>query len=69
MVGAHWFQLRDQPLTGRSDGEGYQIGFVDIADTPYREMIRTSRDIGEHMYRYRLNGRYAAHMQEKEQGK
>lgn len=56
IVGAHWFQFRDQPLTGRADGEGYQIGFVDIADTPYREITRTAREIGENMYRYRVNG-------------
>ena len=56
-VGAHWFQFRDQPLTGRFDGEGYQIGFVDVADTPYREMTSAARAIGEHMYRYRQAGR------------
>jgi hypothetical protein len=56
IVGAHWFQFRDQPLTGRWDGEGYAIGFVDVADTPYVEMTRASRDVGEHMYQYRLNG-------------
>ena len=59
IVGAHWFQFRDQPLTGRSDGEGFQTGFVDIADTPYREMTAMSREIGENMYRYRINGKYS----------
>jgi len=34
-VGTHWFQWKDQPLTGRSDGENYQIGFLTITDTPY----------------------------------
>ena len=62
IVGTHWFQLRDQPLTGRFDGEGYQIGFLDIADTPYREMTETARDIGENMYQYRLNGKYCNEM-------
>ena len=57
MVGAHWFQFRDQPLTGRWDGEGYQIGFVDVADTPYPEMVRAAREIGENMYSYRMNGK------------
>lgn len=56
IVGTHWFQFRDQPLTGRWDGEGYAIGFVDVADTPYREMIEASREIGKNMYEYRLNG-------------
>ena len=56
VVGAHWFQFRDQPLTGRWDGEGYAIGFADVADTPYGEMTRASREVGENLYRYRLRG-------------
>jgi hypothetical protein len=55
MVGAHYFQYRDQPLTGRGDGERYQIGFVDGTDTPYPEMTRAARAIGETMYTYRRN--------------
>lgn len=57
IVGTHWFQYRDQPLTGRGDGEAYQIGFVDVADTPYPEMTQAARLVGENMYRYRLNGK------------
>lgn len=53
IVGAHWFQFRDQPLTGRWDGENYAIGFVDVADTPYPELVRASRMIGESMYEFR----------------
>lgn len=59
IVGAHWFQFRDQPLTGRWDGEGYAIGFVDVADTPYPEMTRVSRAVGEAMYEYRAKGGWA----------
>jgi hypothetical protein len=51
LVGCHWFQYRDQPTTGRDlDGENYQIGFVDIADTPYPEIIAASRGIGDELY-------------------
>lgn len=57
IVGAHWFQFRDQPLTGRWDGEGYAIGFVDVADTPYEAMTRASRAMGETMYAHRQAGR------------
>jgi hypothetical protein len=57
IVGTHWFQFRDQPLTGRGDGEAYQIGFIDVADTPYPEMAQAARLIGENMYRYRANGK------------
>jgi hypothetical protein len=54
IVGTHWFQFGDQATTGRGDGENYQIGFVDICDTPYAETIQASREIGQTMYRVRL---------------
>jgi len=50
IVGTHWFQYRDQPLTGRGDGEAYQIGFIDVTDTPYSEMTEASRAIADRMY-------------------
>jgi agarase len=41
----------DQPATGRGlDGENYQIGFLDICDTPYPEIITASREIGKELY-------------------
>ena len=49
-VGTHWFQWQDQALTGRSDGENYQIGFVTVTDTPYPELVEAARDIGATMY-------------------
>ncbi len=57
IVGTHWFQYQDQPTTGRGDGENYQIGFIDIADTPYPETIAASRNIGKTMYEYRLKNK------------
>lgn len=39
VIGAHWFQWLDQPATGRFDGENYNIGFVDVTDQPYAEMV------------------------------
>ena len=56
VVGTHWFQFRDQPTTGRSDGENYQIGLIDICDTPYGETVDACRAIGRDMYRLRTNG-------------
>jgi hypothetical protein len=53
IVGTHWFQYRDQPVTGRGDGENYQIGFVNVADNPYPELVQAARWIGEHLYAYR----------------
>ncbi|GAB2536278.1 beta-agarase [Rhodanobacter koreensis] len=36
MVGAHWFQYTDQPVTGRLlDGENSHIGLVGITDIPF----------------------------------
>ena len=53
IVGTHWFQYGDQATTGRGDGENYQIGFLDIADTPYPETVRAVRDVGYGMYQTR----------------
>jgi len=53
-VGCHWFEYMDEPTTGRVyDEENYQIGFVDIADTPYPETIAASRAVANGMYRLR----------------
>jgi hypothetical protein len=53
-IGTHWFQFSDQSTTGRGDGENYQIGLVDICDTPYPETIQAVREVGYGMYKYRL---------------
>ena len=37
-VGAHYFQLNDQPYLGRFDGENYNIGFVDICCKEYTDV-------------------------------
>lgn len=50
-VGCHWFQYQDEPTTGRVyDEENYQIGWVDIADTPYPETIAAVREVGRNLY-------------------
>lgn len=54
IVGTHWFQLMDQATTGRGDGENYQIGFLDVCDSPYPEIIQASRDIGNVLYQLRV---------------
>ena len=54
-VGCHWFQYQDEPTIGRVlDEENYQIGFIDIADTPYTETVNASRTLAETMYAVRL---------------
>lgn len=55
VVGTHWFQYKDQATTGRGDGENYQIGFIDVCDAPYPEIVARAREVGDSMYPYRLN--------------
>lgn len=44
LIGTHWFIWTDQPCTGRGDGENYNIGFVDVTDRPYKELIDAARE-------------------------
>jgi len=53
IIGAHWFQLVDQSVAGRGDGENYQAGFLTVGDVPQHEMINRSREIGYNMYEIR----------------
>jgi len=55
IVGTHWFQYGDQSPTGRGDGENYNIGLLDICDTPFSELIDNVREIGHRLYKYRLS--------------
>lgn len=53
-VGTHWFQWQDEPTTGRVyDEENYQIGLLDVADTPYAETVEAVRQVGYGMYALR----------------
>lgn len=54
-IGTHWFQWQDQPLTGRFDAENYQIGFLDVCDQPYPELVEAARKVGSEMYRIRFS--------------
>ena len=55
IVGCHWFKYQDEPTTGRVyDGENYQIGFVDIVNNPYPEIIQAARNVGYTMYATRF---------------
>ncbi|MBR9913024.1 MAG: agarase [Gammaproteobacteria bacterium] len=51
MVGAHWFQYVDSPITGRAfDGENYNVGFVSATDIPYPEMVKAAREFNAALY-------------------
>ncbi|WP_096085012.1 beta-galactosidase [Agaribacterium haliotis] len=57
MVGAHWFQYIDSPLTGRAyDGENYNVGFVRVTDVPYQDMVEAAQKLHKNMYRRRYYG-------------
>jgi hypothetical protein len=49
-LGAYWFQWRDEPVLGRRDGENYNIGFVDINDRPYKELVEAAKMTNERLY-------------------
>jgi hypothetical protein len=49
VVGAFWFQWLDEPVTGRRDGENYNIGFVDVTDQPYPEMVAAAKLTNERL--------------------
>ena len=55
IVGAHWFQYIDEPITGRFDGENYNVGFIDIADNPHSDFIEKVKETTYSMYKYRKN--------------
>jgi hypothetical protein len=42
-IGSSWFQWVDQPVTGRMDGENYNIGLVDVMDRPYADLIEAMK--------------------------
>jgi hypothetical protein len=44
VIGTQWFVWVDQAPTGRFDGENYNIGFVDVTDRPYKELIDAARE-------------------------
>jgi agarase len=57
-IGCGWFQYFDEPLTGRTyDGENYNIGLLDVTDTPYPEMIEAARLVHAEAYGRRYGSR------------
>jgi len=50
LIGIHYFQWNDQPVLGRSDGENYQIGLVDVCNRPYEPFIQAVKKAHEEMY-------------------
>jgi len=51
VLGTHWFQWIDQPATGRFDGENYNIGFIDVTDRPYQELVQAAIITHDRIYK------------------
>jgi len=49
-VGVHWFTMYDESALGRSDGENYNIGFLDVCNRAYDELGRAAMASHERMY-------------------
>ncbi len=50
MVGTHYFQYIDEPLTGRGDGESSFNGFVSVADIPYPKLVEAAKRTNARIY-------------------
>lgn len=56
IVGVLWYCYQDQPVTGRyTDYENAGLGVVDIADTPYSEVVTFFRNFTKTMYNVRAS--------------
>ena len=49
-IGVHYFELNDQPLLGRFDGENMQIGLIDVCNRPYSDCVEKIAEINQKMY-------------------
>jgi len=48
VVGAHWFEYTDQPVSGRAlDGENAHVGLVGITDLPFQSFVEAVRKANE----------------------
>jgi hypothetical protein len=50
IIGIHYFQWLDQSVTGRSDGENYNIGLLDVCNQPYSEVVNAIKITNERLY-------------------
>jgi len=50
LIGTAYFQWGDEDLTGRSDGENYNCGFVDVTDRPYKYQVEAVMETAKRLY-------------------
>ena len=53
-VGIHYFEMNDQPLLGRFDGECMQHGVIDVCNRSYDELVNHFIHTNHNMYEYVL---------------
>lgn len=49
-VGTHYFELNDQPLSGRFDGENMNVGLVNVCNVPYEDCVKHLSAMNARMY-------------------
>lgn len=49
-IGASRFTWADESVTGRMDGENYNIGLMDVNDRPYRELVEAMKTTHRRLY-------------------
>ena len=49
-VGAHYFEMNDQPVLGRFDGECMQHGLITLCNVPYPALTQAMETLAERMY-------------------
>ena len=50
IIGIHYFQWHDQLVTGRFDGENYNIGIVDVTYRPYPKLGKAMRKTNSRIF-------------------
>jgi hypothetical protein len=53
-VGVHYFEMNDQPLLGRFDGECMQHGIIDVCNREYDELVDHFMNTNHHLYDFVL---------------
>ncbi|MFA6505336.1 MAG: beta-galactosidase [Treponemataceae bacterium] len=49
-VGTHYFEMNDQPVLGRFDGECMQHGLISLCNVPYPELTSAMEGLARRMY-------------------
>ena len=50
LIGTGWFRWIDQNINGRTDGENYNCGFIDVTDRPYPYMVDAAIEAAKSLY-------------------